>query len=616
MSRSKDSLKICGKHQSARSECYNNANHMAEGRIHEARSHRPFRRDRTIVIALLAILQGGLFFYIATVVSTAREWRMRSALERHANTARLCARLLDEQCDNAVDVLRSLARQPVLGNALSSKKQEVIRREQYLREAVQLVPDLMATALYDTKGKRIARYPGTAPFPLQAQEQAWFHGVKASDKPYVGNVIRLSDQERTSVFTIAVPVESTGKTGNTSGKYLLAFYRLGNTNRWLREIQIRDGIILLSDAAGNVITTSAPATATTIPTGTGAAQIMDTSIVEKTMRGQNGALQARHPMETTEAIIGYALATQPRLAVLVVQPASSAFAPTDYMLTRILWITIPLLVLTPLAAWKLMNYYHREQRLTRRLSEQNERLEQNARLKSEVLANVSHDLKTPIASMQLSLSGMLETHEGKEFVVIRDGLQLFHQELGQLSARVRNLLDMSRLEVNEVPTYREPCDLTDIVASALERLRMQVRDRPVIADFPPDPLLVECDQSQMETVILNLLENAVKYSPEGSPLYLTGALADDDMVWFSLRDQGPGIPLAHQDRIFGKFYRAGTRYAAGGTGLGLAICKAIVEAHGGRISLQTETLTGNNATGFPGAAFCISLPHASESVHP
>jgi two-component system sensor histidine kinase KdpD len=169
---------------------------------------------------------------------------------------------------------------------------------------------------------------------------------------------------------------------------------------------------------------------------------------------------------------------------------------------------------------------------------------------------------------------------------------------------VRNLLDMSRLDVDNVLTLREPCDLSDIVAGVLERLRPILRSRPLHARFPTEPLLLECDQNQMETVIVNLVENAVKYSPPDSALHLTGSSVGGSIV-FSLRDEGPGVAPGEKARIFDKFYRVGTRYARGGTGLGLAICKTIVEAHGGTIRVD-DALEG-------GAVFSLVLPVAKGS---
>jgi two-component system sensor histidine kinase KdpD len=289
--------------------------------------------------------------------------------------------------------------------------------------------------------------------------------------------------------------------------------------------------------------------------------------------------------------------------VLVIQPAENAFSPSLFLLRRVQWVAVPLLLLLPLAAWSLVGQYHRQQQLTRQLAEKNARLQRADRAKSDLLANVSHDLKTPIASMQLAVSDILEIDGPPEAEQVTECLDLVNVELDQLASRVRNLLDMTRLDADVVAGCRELCDLTEVVAAVLERLRLRLRERPLEAHFPREPLLVECDPTQMETVVLNLLENALKYSPSGSPLYVSGHPEAGNAI-FQLRDEGPGIAPGDQVQIFDKFYRAPTQHAAGGTGLGLAICKAIIEAHGGTIAVCS-------APG-GGAMFRFALPLITE----
>lgn len=149
------------------------------------------------------------------------------------------------------------------------------------------------------------------------------------------------------------------------------------------------------------------------------------------------------------------------------------------------------------------------------------------------------------------------------------------------------------------------CDLTDIVGATLEHLQPITSGREIQADFPAEPLLLECDPGQVETVVLNLIENALKYSPEGSPLLLKGE-SKGGMILLSLEDCGPGIPEEAQTRIFEKFYRLPGSPSRAGTGLGLAICKAIIETHGGQIGVR-------NAEG-NGAVFWFTLPAMQEEV--
>jgi two-component system sensor histidine kinase KdpD len=221
------------------------------------------------------------------------------------------------------------------------------------------------------------------------------------------------------------------------------------------------------------------------------------------------------------------------------------------------------------------------------------------RAKSDFLANVSHDLRTPLASIQVSLSSLLDPSVSLSEGHARECLHVATEELEQLNTRVRNLLEMSRIEAQAYPLHRTPSDLTDIVAGALERLEPVTRGRPIRADFPPTPLMVDCDPAQIETVILNLVENAVKYSPAGSALHLRGEHRYNSALLF-VADEGAGIPRGDAERVFQKFYRGPAHQSIGGTGLGLAICKAIIVAHGGSIAVR-------NVPG-AGAEFGFSLP--------
>jgi two-component system sensor histidine kinase KdpD len=248
--------------------------------------------------------------------------------------------------------------------------------------------------------------------------------------------------------------------------------------------------------------------------------------------------------------------------------------------------------------WCIDWLYRQQVRLTREIILQNERLHEADRARSEFLANVSHDLRTPLASIKASVSALLEPAIRWDQETLREFLALVNEETDRLTARVRNLLDMGRIEGRALPMQKELCDLTDIVASALERMEPLTRGRAIDALFPAQPLPVEVDYAQIETVIINLLENAIKYSPPGSRLRLRGEVAregglpGENVALFALQDEGPGVSPGEEGQIFEKFYRSPVSASVGGTGLGLAICKAIVEAHGGAIGVRHATQRG------------------------
>jgi two-component system sensor histidine kinase KdpD len=219
------------------------------------------------------------------------------------------------------------------------------------------------------------------------------------------------------------------------------------------------------------------------------------------------------------------------------------------------------------------------------------------RLRSSLLSSVSHDLRTPLAVITGSASTLLDSRGALEATVQQDLLQTIREEAERLNRLVQNLLEMTRLE-SGVEVRKEWHALEEVVGAALSRLDLTLRERPVHTDVSKDLPLVPMDDVLVEQVLINLLENAAKYTPPGTGIDVR-AWAEDGRAMVEVADHGPGLAAGDEDRIFEKFYRAAPPESRG-AGLGLAICRAIVEAHGGRIWAQ------NRPDG--GAAFRFFLP--------
>jgi two-component system sensor histidine kinase KdpD len=204
------------------------------------------------------------------------------------------------------------------------------------------------------------------------------------------------------------------------------------------------------------------------------------------------------------------------------------------------------------------------------------------RLRSSLLSSVSHDLRTPLGVITGATSTLLQDEQYLDPAARRDLLESAHEEAERLNRLVGNLLDMTRLASGTLKPKKEWHPLDEIIGVALNRLevRLQGRDVRVVlpADLPPLPI----DAVLVEQVLINLIENAIKYTPTGSPLELS-ASAETGAVEVALADRGPGIPRGERSQVFDKFYRMKPDVSDGGAGLGLAICRGIVEAHGGRI---------------------------------
>jgi two-component system sensor histidine kinase KdpD len=221
------------------------------------------------------------------------------------------------------------------------------------------------------------------------------------------------------------------------------------------------------------------------------------------------------------------------------------------------------------------------------------------RARSALLSAVSHDLRTPLASITGTAGMLLDDRSALGDGARRELMETIRDEADRLSRLIANLLDLTRLDSGALQVRKELCPLEEIVGSALHRLRAQVAGREIRVDLPPDVLLVPVDPVLIEQVFVNLLENALRYSPAGSPLEVTAAVHGDDVA-IAVADRGNGIPPGEEEQIFERFYRLADGARSDSTGLGLTICRAIVRAHGGRITAE------NRAGG--GSVFRFTLP--------
>jgi two-component system sensor histidine kinase KdpD len=220
-------------------------------------------------------------------------------------------------------------------------------------------------------------------------------------------------------------------------------------------------------------------------------------------------------------------------------------------------------------------------------------------LRNSLLSSVSHDLRTPLAAITGAASSLMDDEAELEPATRREMAQAIYEEAGRLNRLLRNLLDMTRLEAGALQVNKELQPLEEVIGAALSRLEEPLADRVVNIRLPDELPFVPIDSVLIEQVFINLLENAIKYTPPASPIDLS-ASTDGASVVIEVADRGPGLPPGDEQRIFEKFYRASTSPNGRGVGLGLTICRGIVEAHGGRI--WAENRSGG------GAVFRFTLP--------
>ncbi len=205
--------------------------------------------------------------------------------------------------------------------------------------------------------------------------------------------------------------------------------------------------------------------------------------------------------------------------------------------------------------------------------------------RSSLLSAVSHDLRTPLASITGAATA-LRDDRGLALNTRTELVESICDETERLERLVANLLDMTRLESGPVRLKRDWIPVEEMIGSALTRLERQLGERSIQIDLPETLPLLSVNPVLFEQVFVNLLENASRYTPPGSPLEIA-ARKLDGTVSIEFRDSGRGFVSGTEERIFEKFYR-GEHIGAGGAGLGLPICRAIVEAHGGSISAENR----------------------------
>jgi two-component system sensor histidine kinase KdpD len=235
-------------------------------------------------------------------------------------------------------------------------------------------------------------------------------------------------------------------------------------------------------------------------------------------------------------------------------------------------------------------------------------------LRNALLSSVSHDLRTPLAVVTGATSALLDPGGPREESARRELLATAHEESLRLNRLVANLLDMTRLEAGALKVHKELQPLEDVVGSALNRMEDRLHGREVRTHVPGDLPLVPIDPALVEQVLLNLLENATKYTPPGSPIEVAARPVDGE-VEVEVADRGPGVPMAEVERVFDKFYRV-REGEGGGAGLGLTICRGIVNAHGGRI--WVEQRPGGGASfrfTLPLEGTSLRLPAAAAAAH-
>jgi signal transduction histidine kinase len=227
------------------------------------------------------------------------------------------------------------------------------------------------------------------------------------------------------------------------------------------------------------------------------------------------------------------------------------------------------------------------------------RFRQAEEMKSTFISIISHELKTPVALIKGYVGTLRREDADWDREVVEDALAVIEDEADHLTEMIENLLDASRLQAGGLPIKRSDIFLPDLIRQIAERMRTQTSRHEIIVDFPDEFPIILADEKRMQQIVTNLVANAIKYAPEGE-IRIRGQVQPNDVV-ICVSDQGPGIASEDIPHIFDRFYRAPDMAKhTKGAGLGLYLTRAIVEAHEGRIWVDTQAGQG--------ARICFSLP--------
>jgi signal transduction histidine kinase len=242
---------------------------------------------------------------------------------------------------------------------------------------------------------------------------------------------------------------------------------------------------------------------------------------------------------------------------------------------------------------KLQASYRELEKKTKE-AEEAKALQEADRLRSEFISSVSHELRTPLTIIKGYTTSLLRQNVRLDADVQRDFLQSIDAKSDELRELIDKILQSAKLEAGALKLEKEPVILPRLARKIVEEIAPQAGKNRFRVDFPENFPVVEADARTIEQVLRNLLENAVKYSPRGGEIAVTGAAGEGEVV-VTISDEGVGIAPEHLGRLFERFYRVGSpeTHGASGNGLGLFISKGNIEAHGGRVWVASEPGRGS-----------------------
>jgi signal transduction histidine kinase/CheY-like chemotaxis protein len=548
---------------------------------------RPQHKDWFLLLLLLLfilpLVAGTYWMY-----SQSRQEIERAELQSDQLRARTFSAIVEQSFTSAENLLTSIADRRML--SLAWAQRDLVALSAHLEEARKLEPSFLFVSVYEPDGTMRAIVPPDKIVGRNFAYRDWYRGVTADWQPYVSEVYRTAAGSSPLVVAVAVPIRD--ERGAPAG-ILMATYSLSQLASEFSALEkgaTADFYVLDQHgvvAAARGLNASEPI------------RFSASGVVTHALAGEEGSGQ--YTIDGKNTFVGFAPIQRLGWAVVYARSESDALAPAMRLRIRNRSVGLYLLLVYLATAALAALLARRQTQLLAANQALNQELEEQSKFKDQFLSTMSHELRTPLNAV-LGFSDLL-ADERYGSLNDRQRRYVGHIHTGgkHLLKLIGDILDLSKIEAGRMELAMESLPLEAAFAEVLSVMQplSDKKSQTLVSKVEPG-LSVRADATRFRQILMNLSGNAIKFTPEGGRIELAARLVEG-RVKIEVRDNGNGIPLEDQKRIFEAFYRRReSGKAIEGTGLGLAITARLVELHGSK--LETHSKPGD------GTCFYFSLP--------
>lgn len=531
----------------------------------------------------------------------------RDELQSDLLYARTLSALTEQNLTSAQHILTSIADRKSFQNEWAKRDVEGIGKN--LDDAMRLEPAFLFVSVCELDGTMRTMQPPDQVIGWNFSYREWFRGVSSEWKPYVSGVYRTAVAPHPLVVAVAVPIR--GSDEKPAG-VLMATYSLGDLSNKFRSLEHGAKADFYAVDQHGTVAASRETMEQSDPVRTPAVEA-----TQRALAGEEGS--GRFPVAGKNAYVGFVPVPRLRWGVLYVRSEGDVLAPALHLKGQYRTVAILLLLIYVATAALAAIMIRRQsqlldanQKLNRDMERQQEALifakeeaERSNRFKDQFLSTMSHELRTPLNAVVGFSDLLTEEHYGPLNEKQKRYVQHIQNGGKHLLRLINDILDLSKIEAGRLQLALENISVKNTINEALDTMRpLADKKQHQLLQHTEAGLSVRADGTRFRQMLLNLVGNAIKFTPENGTIELC-AQKLGDVARLEVRDSGPGIPPEEQQRIFEAFYRLGrSSKATEGTGLGLAITRRLVELHGGHLGIESQPGTGS--------CFFFTLPLAPE----